>query len=158
MDAQIVAAIIAGGVAIVSPFLTYAITRAKDHKILGRVKGQRKAVIGLWKGQIGQPFNSEVIASDIEITFKAASKLVEGDAQLMYARDHSLMHLKFNGGFFYERFIRFDYHNQDDVVLQFGGAILELSADGKTMTGKFCGYGSKTGAIVSGDVQLIRSV
>ena len=62
--------------------------------------------------------------------------------------------LKFVGGFLYERFIKFDYSNPDESIIQFGNTILDLSADGKTLIGKFVGFGSITNQIVSGEVKL----
>jgi len=155
MDTTIKAALISGGVAIVAPITTYVATRIYDRRGLGRIVGRRRALIGTWKGNILQD-NSQFGEALLTMTFSSSGKVIEGDCELIYPIENQLIKLRFTGGFYHERFVKFDYTNLDELVVQFGAAILTLAADGKSLEGRFVGYGSQTNGIVSGTVLMHR--
>jgi len=158
MQPEVVAAIITGGVAVLAPIITLVFKQIYDRRSLGNIKGRRKAVIGTWSGSIVQEIDSNVVSFNLEITFSAGKKIVQGDASFISPTNNQLTKLKFIGGFLHERFIKFEYKNPDESIIQFGSSILDLSSDGKTLNGKFIGYGSATNRIVNGEVMLKRVV
>jgi hypothetical protein len=157
MQSEVTAALITGIIAIISPLTTYFLTRAYDRRELGKIEGRRKAIIGAWKGDITQTFLGETSQITIEMAFTAGKKIIEGHANLIHPVTSELTRLKFTGGFYHDRFIKFDYKNENETIMQFGSAVVDLSSDGKTLNGKYVGYGSKTNQIVSGDVCLKRA-
>jgi hypothetical protein len=154
MTSEIIAAIISSAVAIVAPIITLVFKNNYDRRIWETITGRRKAIIGKWVGSITQTIENIPTSFNLEITFTADKKIVKGDASFISPLTSRTIKLKFVGGFLFERFIKFDYKNPDESVIQFGNAILDLSADGKTLIGKFVGFGSITNQIVSGEVTL----
>jgi hypothetical protein len=157
MDPTVKAAVITGVVAIVSPILTYAVTRIYDRRELGKIVGRRKALIGTWRGNIVQDNSSELGALNIDMTFTSSGKIVEGNCELIYPVGNQLIKLRFIGGFYHERFVKFDYTNPDEAVVQFGSAVMILDSTGKLLEGRYVGYGSLTNQIVSGTVVMHRT-
>ena len=157
METAIIVAIISGSVAIISPISTYVITRMYDRRGLGKITGRRKALLGTWKGSILQDADSEWGKMNIDMTFISNGKIVEGNCTLIYPVDNQVIKLKFTGGFYHERFIKFDYTNPDESVVQFGSAVMILDSNGKTLEGRYVGYGSITNRIVSGTVLMHRT-
>ena len=158
MQSDVVAAIITASVALVAPVLTLVFKQAYDRRTLGNIKGRRKAVIGTWKGTISQEINHKLTDFNLEIIFTAGKKIVQGDAAFISPTNNELTKLKFIGGFYHDKFIKFEYKNPDELIIQFGSSILDLSADGRSLTGKFIGYGSVTNMIINGEVTLKRVV
>jgi hypothetical protein len=154
MSPEIIAALIGGAGTIFAPVITVLAKNIYDRRIWGIVKGRRKAIIGTWVGSISQTIDNIPTSYNLEITFTADKKIVKGDASFISPSTGKTIKLKFIGGFLYERFIKFDYHNPDELIIQFGNAILDLSSDGKTLIGKFVGFGSNTNKIVTGEVKL----
>jgi len=130
METPIIAAVISGIVAIVSPIITYLITRIYDRRGLGRILGRRKALIGIWKGSIVQDNDRELGAISIDMSFTSSGKVVEGNFEFVDPISNQVIKLKFTGGFYHEQFAKFDYTNADELVVQFGSAIMSLASDG----------------------------
>jgi hypothetical protein len=157
MEAPIIAAIISGSVAIVSPVITYAVTRVYDRRRLGKIEGRRKAMVGVWKGNIVQNMKGALLSMSLEITFTASNKVIEGSGEFISPTTNELAKLKFTGGFYHEQFVKLDYTNPDELIVQFGCSILKLSSDGRMLEGRYVGYGATTNQIVVGEVSLRRT-
>lgn len=93
----------------------------------------------------------------LSITFTAGKKVVEGIAEFISPVTNLPVKLNFTGGFHNDYFIKFDYKNPDETVIQFGSCIVKLSDDGKSLKGKFVGYGASTNQIVNGIVDLEKA-
>ena len=154
MSPEIVAAIISSMVAIVAPIITLVVKNNYDRRFWETITGRKKAIIGTWVGAITQTIDNIPTSLNLEIVFTANKKIVKGDASIISPTTGKSIKLKFVGGFLFERFIKFEYKNPDESIIQFGNAILDLSADGKTLIGEFVGFGSITNQIVSGEVKL----
>lgn len=88
--------------------------------------------------------------------FTATKKNVTGTGDYFFKYDNKDQKAKFkySGGFLHDRFLLFEYINIDPSVIQLGSMLFELSNDGKTLEGRFQGYGVKTKGIVWGTVTL----
>lgn len=157
MQPEVIAAIITGITTIIGPIITYIVIKRSQEKNLQEVGERRRVITGTWRGNIEQLLNNQPTSIPLEITFTAKERLIEGLATLTSPIDHSLIKLRFTGGFHYDRFIKFDYKNEDECVMQFGSSIMDLHADGRTLTGKFVGYGTRTNQIVSGNALLLKA-
>ena len=155
MNPTIIAAIIAGAVAIVAPLIALF---AKDYlaqKPLGRVIGRRKALVGKWKGSLKEEAGIGGSPLEIEVTveFTKQGKRILGSAML--TRPGSApRHLAFIGGFFHDQFVKLEYTNPDPTIIQFGSYVAKLAADPRILEGRFVGYGPATDAIVHGTATL----
>lgn len=157
MEPVIVAAIISGSVAILAPIITYVVTRMYDNRELRQIKGRQKAISGTWHGTIAQEIDGNLANINLSITFTAGKKIVEGIAEFISPMTGLPVKLNFTGGFHNDYFIKFDYTNPDETVIQFGSCIVRLSDDGKTLKGKYVGYGANTNQIVNGIVDLKKA-
>lgn len=156
MAPEVIAAIITGAVALIAPIATYFATIAYERRSIQKISGRRKSIVGNWRGNIKQSLKGAPVTIDIEMGFTAGNKIIEGNCRFLSPLDNRTTNLKFTGGFYHERFIKFDYKNEDEGVIQFGSSIIDLSADGRTMTGSYVGYGAGTNEIVTGNVILNR--
>jgi hypothetical protein len=157
METPIITAIIAGSVAIVSPIITYVVTRMYDQRGLGKIKGRRRAMVGSWKGDIVQEIDGKSVSMNLEITFTAGKRVIEGTGEFISQTTNQVTRLKFTGGFYHEQFVKLDYANPDELIVQFGCSILKLSSDGRTLEGRYVGYGSLSDRIILGEVSLRRT-
>jgi hypothetical protein len=159
METPIIVAIISGVFGIVSPITAYVVTRIYDRRVLGKIVGRRKALIGKWKGNIVQDSDRELGEMGIDMVFTSSGKVIEGDCEFIFPEGNRVrvIKLKFIGGFYHERFVKFDYTNPEDGVIQFGCAIMILASEGKRLEGRYVGYGSITNRIVSGTVVMHKT-
>jgi hypothetical protein len=157
MDPAVIAAIISGSIAIVLPIITYGVTRFYDRRGMRKIEGRRNAIVGTWDGEIAQEVDGKLVSMKLGITFTAGKKVIEGTGKFINPVTNLLTELKFNGGFYHEQFVKLDFTNTDDIIVQFGCSILQLSSVGRTMQGRYVAYGSFTNLIVSGEVNLRRT-
>jgi hypothetical protein len=57
-----------------------------------------------------------------------------------------------------DQFVKLDYFNKDNIAVHFGSIILQVSADGQTLRGRFLGYGAFQEKVIAGNIQLKRVV
>lgn len=108
---------------------------------------------GVWKGIVHQHIyvNDEPLDYPVEFKLKVSAKgNFNGTVTLFFPVGE--FDFKLTGGFLYERFIQFSYYGTDPGIIQFGAAVLELNASGKSMSGKWVGYGAQSQSIVDGEV------
>jgi hypothetical protein len=60
------------------------------------------------------------------------------------------------GKYFKSDIIKMDYYNDNQGLVSLGSYILKLSADGKSLKGKFSGYGHKSNDIINGDILFFK--
>jgi hypothetical protein len=154
METPIIAGLVTGTAAIVSPVTAYFVKSLFETRNWTKLRGRRKAVIGIWDGTISQETVGTPMLINIRMQFTAGGRKVKGNCQLTSPVNNRYMKLDFIGGFYHADFMKFDYLNHDNSVVQFGSAVLFLSPDGRNLTGRFAGYGSTTNSIVSGEVDL----
>ena len=145
--------------AIIGPLLTYFIIDWHQNRHLKIIRaGRRKALDGNWQGSVHQEVGPDRNPIDAKLYYSitASRKVVRGEGTYLTRWQDRDRVLKFtaSGGFFHDRFLKIDYKNADDSAIQFGSAALELSADGKKLTGCYSGYGALSEHLVQGTIQL----
>jgi hypothetical protein len=136
--------------------VTYFLKRTWDDRFFGVVRGQRRALVGDWRGTIIQerPGGSP-LEIPLSITFKAGTKRVVGKAEADNP-NQPLLKLDFTGGFVFDQLVRLDYRSPDKNVIQFGSYIARLDAGGRTLTGYYSGYGPMYDRVVYGSATLTK--
>jgi hypothetical protein len=121
---------------------------------------RRRSVNGRWRGtlqQIGSQL-SDVQAHTLDMSLDPQWRTIKGTAFFIASiggKDITV-DLRIRGGFLYERFLKIDYFHSDSAHMQFGTAVLVLSDDGRTLSGRYVGYGSLTKQIVTGLIELAK--
>jgi hypothetical protein len=121
----------------------------------------RRDVRGLWRGNLQQhdvdPAD-DLIVKTVEMRFTPYLWTLKGTAYLSGTSKGADFNVDLNlrGGFLDGRFLKVEYTHADRTHVQFGSIVLVLSDNGKTLTGRYAGYGSLTGKIVSGIISLTR--
>lgn len=142
-------------VGFLAPITTYLAVRAFDRSSLLSIKGDRKAIAGDWAGKIKQELKGAPKEGNIEVRFTAKWKTIRGEAALDHPEEGKpRIKLALAGGFPYERYLKFDYKNADESVLQFGCLIAHLTPEGTRLEGRFVGYGSISRRVVYGNIFL----
>jgi len=123
--------------------------------------GRAKAIAGMWTGDANQASGPDghPIPAKVTFTFEVASDLITGDGAFRAMVDGAELDLrfKFEGGFLYGQFLRFEFDRVDAHVVNFGSIILRLSDDAKRLTGRFHGYGARSERIVYGTLELRKA-
>lgn len=156
------AAIISGIFVIVAPILAYIFTKHyenKDKDFLTISQSRKIALDGSWNGKVFQAewLNGQPINYPFTITLDVSKKEIKGTGIVHFPMSKTEIHsfnISLKGGFLHDRFLKLDYKNTNQAAMQFGSLILNLSSDGKKLTGRFLGYGSKTEKLVFGELKL----
>ena len=155
MDSTVLAAIIGGLCTIGASIGAVFLTRLFDNP-LGFKKDRRLAALaGQWEGTVHQE-GPPTIDFRQTVYIKLAGRTVRGEGTVFSQAYMITEPFTFFGGFVHDRFLRLEYEIQNQPgSVQFGYAILDLSPDGKTLSGKFVGYGALvTRDLVNGTTQL----
>lgn len=125
--------------------------------------GRKEALTGAWNGHFEQnlgpggetPLHGSILLELVRPT----RKLVKGNATFTAVIDgkHLPATIHFEGGFRNDRFAALNYVNMDKATVHFGHFLLELSPDGRKLTGKFLGYGFISETLVEGTVELTKA-
>jgi hypothetical protein len=155
MDSPVIAAFVAGCFGIVSPIVTFVVTKQYEKRFLQPISRDRAhALVGKWQGKIIQ----ENLTCEIELNIEAVRRKVVGKATIIRIVEEKkkLVNLDLDGGFLHDRFLKIDYKNSDSGTIQFGSMTLELEADPKSMTGRYSGYGSFSKCIIFGVIEVAK--
>jgi hypothetical protein len=157
MNNDVLAAII-GGLAtltgvIVSPIVSKFIENKSFYPIS---RDRRKKMAGKWKGKVNQ-YEKDVITRSIEVELDLTikGKEVRGTGMV---NSEGLHQVSLKGFFRNDRFLKMDYQNDDESVVQFGCFVFGLGDDSKSLTGKFVGYGHVARKIVNGECHFEKSL
>jgi hypothetical protein len=153
---EITSAVIAGIAtilsAIITLFLTEYLGRRKERfiKVSDAIK---RTVSGTWKGKYDQILRENPVTVDliIELTVSTRGKIT-GTATVPYGEDTFVVNIR--GGFYSIRFLKMEYENSNDAILQFGSFVFKLSDDAKEIEGHFVGYGHISKKIIGGPAIL----
>jgi hypothetical protein len=163
MDSTILAAIIGGLCTIGASLGTLLLTHMMNKNPLYERNKRQISLGGHWEGTAHQELGPEGVPMDLQmaITLKSTRQAVlgEGDIRFPFQNQPITEHLSLiNGGFIYDRFLKIEYEGKNiPEQVQFGFLLLELSSNGQTLNGHFLGFGSFSGKIAWGTVQLHRS-
>ena len=119
-------------------------------------KGRRKQLAGNWTGTGGDIYvanGARVLTFTLSMTLKVRSTSVEGSAQLS-AASGDREKLTLSGGFYNDRFLRLNYHNEKKD--QLGVIFLEFGANSDVLKGSYSGFSPRRSTIVCGTVELVR--
>lgn len=121
---------------------------------------RRRVVRGRWRGSLKQIDSdlSDVDVHTLEMSFEPRLRTIKGTAffiATIRGKDVTV-DLRVRGGFLHGRFLKIDYSHSDEAHMQFGSAVLSLSDDGRTLSGRYVGYGSLTKQIVTGLISLSK--
>lgn len=158
MDSTILTAII-GGIATVGGSLMAAIiTRLLDNPMGFKKNVRRAALAGHWEGTVRQ----DGLPADyrISLSFKPVGRTIRGEGHVAYTGPDREVDepITLFGGFVHDRFLKLEYEMQAQPgSVQFGFTLLELSPDGRTVSGPFLGFGALfTRGFVHGIVHMQR--
>lgn len=156
---DIVGALIGAAASLLTAIVTVALSRwlgDRDLKVLGG--STRSNVEGRWTGHFDQPTPAPGFPGhvDLKAEFQLKRKRVVGTVDFDINGRHFKLDCK--GGFYEDRILTLQYRNTESDVRQHGIIMVQLSANGRSLTGKFTGYGSETESIVSGDAKLERQL
>jgi hypothetical protein len=156
---DIVGALIGGVASVLAAIVAVALSRwlgDRDLKVLGG--STRSNVEGRWTGHFDQPTPAPgfPVHVDLEAEFQLKRKRVVGTVDFDINGRHFKLDCK--GGFYEDRILTLQYRNTERDVRQHGFIMVQLSANGRSLMGKFAGYGSEAESIVSGDAKLERKL
>lgn len=152
MDPPVIAALIT---AIVGPIVTLVATKAYERRFLEVMPDNRqKALAGTWAGVAHQEVGPDgnPLGSSITLELTTTRKTVAGTGRLC-DQDYEAR-FTISGGFLHQRFLKLKYKNTDDAALHFGNITVEMSGDGRSLRGRYLGYGRVSERLVYGTVEL----
>jgi hypothetical protein len=123
-------------------------------------KARNRLLKGRWEG-VSRPIDACAgIPTEFSITFdfkpgwwrtvRAESRFTSFDIS------RGVIINDYKGGFYQQRYLTLSYRKRDRGVTGFGAAILELSADGRTLEGRMLGYGSHIQSLFFSKVTLYK--
>jgi hypothetical protein len=122
-------------------------TYIENKSLFNLSKGRKKKLNGNWVGHFTQNKDS---FSDFNIDLKVGRKKISGTGTIGFNKGKVSLY----GGYRNDRFLKLDYQNIDNEIIQFGTIILELSPDNESLNGEFLGYGPKAKKIVAGNIEM----
>ena len=150
--------------AIVGPPLTLVFKGWYDRRQLPKIPQDRQdALNGKWKG-IGlerQGPKGEPFEFDVEFLLQASDRTVSGKGLVQFAvPDEEPFHAEFavEGKFLQNRFVQLNYWDLNGSAIQFGGLVVQLSDDGKKLTGHLAGYGSISAKPVTAELRFTKVI
>src|SRR5437763_12244442 len=146
MDPTIIAAIIGGVCTLGGAFLTFVLTRRQpDHDKPSISHRNRQLVKGLWEGKASPDAIPNIPSTEYTVSARitAGSRVIRAEATLhsqLQGREVSEV-VDIFGTLAYDRFLKLEYRAKDRPdVIQFGYLILELSANGRRLKGRFLSF------------------
>ena len=143
-----------------TPLLLAGWTKRDDLDLIS--SDLKKTLQHTWTGSFRQKsgLNSrKPLHGRIAMHLKCSKRLVRGSATFSTAIQdkETASDIHVLGGIRHGQFLHIEYLNVDPSKVHFGTILLVLSANRKTMEGRFLGYGYYSGKIVEGSVTLERA-
>ena len=160
MSQELLKAIVAGAVSIISAVIAiivknYLDKKKEDDQYRDVDKAIQEAVEGRWKGEINQTLNGNILFLEVIATFKVSnSGSIKG--QMIIPYENESFRLKCVGGFYSMRFIKMEYENHNKAILQFGSMVFKLSDDCNKFEGYFVGYGHISKNLIAGSMVFTK--
>lgn len=121
------------------------------------------ALMGTWKGVIHQRIGVARITHIDSWVIQVGKRHIEGTFTISFVDrfgNKVTMDLQVFDGYFHDNFLEARYkclpRKGQAGVIQFGSLILELSMDGNSLIGAFCGAGHLSKRVVWGPVELTK--
>jgi hypothetical protein len=147
-------------VASVAAATSLALSVGRLVHVFEAVGDRRRALHGRWRGSFVQNMPGGRGEASLVLDIKAGLRIITGDVAYDGSAEiggtvHQMQGaFTVRGGFIHDRFLKLDYRQKDRDVVQFGSVVLDLHPDGRTLTGKGVGFGSKTRMIVAVEISL----
>ena len=148
MDPTVTAAMITGFVGLIVGFLPKYLEQSKINKNRLVVDDKYK---GMWKGSSIRVKEDDSIKYDIEFEFAPKGKELHGTCRIGSGNDWDILEVV--GYSRYDRFLVANYQNTDDLKLQYGSFVANLSNDG-TLEGEYIGFGPQEKTMIQGNFQV----
>lgn len=160
MDSTIIAGIIGGVCTLGGALLTFILTRRHpDHDRPYISHRNRQLVKGHWEGKASVDAipNLPPIEYTVSARITASSRVIraEGTLHSQFGGREITDVIDIFGSLAYDRFLKLEYRAKERPdVIQFGYLILELSANGQILDGRFLSYSPHLQNLVYGIVKL----
>lgn len=167
-DPQIVAAVIAGGLTCLAALIPFFFN-IQIRPIPAGSRALKRLLTGNWIGTVtedGAPADPGAPLGEVTWNFTVRGRKIYADSQLRHtpvpsdSGGYSLNQLdtfKLTGTFLHDRFIKFEYSNVNGNEINFGTEVLHIHDNGKSFTGRYVGYSSDRGVVVSGEIRGVRA-
>ena len=123
-------------------------------------KDWRSIITGTWQGHYRTQIKGVYMEVPGIITLKTKHKQIIGKIEMLGLKNDFIEIPPHSsnvfGAFIHNRYIRLQYENELEHVVQFGAAVLELNSFRNKMTGRLVGYGPTTENILYGSVDLTK--
>lgn len=158
MNNQIIAAIIGAVGAILAPLITILVQEILSQKRYKKTSRLKVLTENSWKGMAIQEFNdqNDKIEIPFEMEFRRRFNKVYGNAKYDAPEGIEAMpgNMNIKGGFLKDKFLKLDFRNKKPEIEQFGVFIFEMNSYGKTLNGRYCGYGPSQEKVIHGKIEL----
>jgi hypothetical protein len=147
MEPVITAALIGVSGTLFTTLVANRLKQAYDDRNYTKVpKNRQKAIQGSWTGMVTEKdwANHNIASYRIDVTVISKRRRFLGNGKLTPGT--SSIDIRFNGMFFDDKYLLFNYVNANPHIKHYGVAMVELSDDACTMKGEvlFCGFDSPT--------------
>ena len=160
MNASVLAAVITATSSFLTAIGTLSLTRWTENRLFKPLGDRRRALRGTWRGNLTQnTVPPDVLIKDIEMICDPGRRRIKGTwfTHIQIGRDEMTLQYSLIGGFYHDRFLKFDFRNDSPGKIQFGAAVLELTGDARTLSGAFVAYGPMSNAIIQGSMKFSRN-
>jgi hypothetical protein len=115
-------------------------------------------LLGRWAGTHRQQFKGQWLTGKVELELREVGHLISGTMTVEHpeGQEKPRLHLESTVTFFHDPYVKVDYRNRSETVLQFGCWVAQLDAGGSQLAGRLVGYGSITGRIVHGELSFSK--
>ncbi len=160
METEIIVSLIGGAALVAAAAVPALINKKKNDENQFHIVSKERltALAGRWQGSGRQEPGLNGVALDYKISAELIVEptAVKGAGCLRLQFEGKEIEEQFDvmGGFIHDRFLKLDYRIKDMGAIQFGSMILEFTADGDNLIGKFLGFGASTQTLVTGSLHL----
>lgn len=151
MDSEIIAASILGTATVVAAVLPLLRENLKWAPISAK---RRKLVCGSWRGVTHQAVGPDGSPMDVEIITEISTSWRRLKTHTRIRGGGIELKSTARGGFVWGDYLVATYKNINPNLVNFGTVLLRLHADGRHLSGRMIGYGTKSERIIHGEMEL----
>jgi hypothetical protein len=155
MDSTLLVGILGLIGSVATPFIAESIKGKIGARSIPEIaKDRMTSLQGRWEGTLLQESNTAEGVLNLSIVIKGHN--IEGELQQELKWDGRVEKdiFKVKGEFIHYRFVNLSYINDDKSIIHFGNVLLEYSDNGRSLIGRYLGYGAKSANIIFGQLTL----